>query len=217
MRESTSITIDGRGSLATVSCVLGIIVSGWLLNSLLFEDLGYNRTGILEGEVWRLLSSNFLHTNAFHMLLNGSGLLVLWFLHGNCFRNMELVGGLLFISLLTTTGLFLFERDLIWYVGLSGALHGLVVWGCFRDFSSHPYVSTALLACLAAKLFWETDNTDFQLTADLIEAPVVTAAHLWGSLSGVLIVAVDSITRWCRQRCWHLRCLSCTGFRRSSS
>lgn len=95
----------------------------------------YERSALLAGEEWRMLSAHLVHMNGMHLLFNLAGLFLLCELlwldlpvrHG---------AGLLLISAMGVSLMLWWLRpDLAWYAGMSGALHGL--WaGC------------ALAACL---------------------------------------------------------------------
>lgn len=112
----------------------------------------YERSALLAGEEWRLLTAHLVHMNGMHLLFNLAGLFLLCELlwldlpirHG---------AGLLLISALGV-GLLLWwlQPGLAWYAGMSGALHGL--WaGC------------ALAACLPAQTMPAAPRAEPNLSA----------------------------------------------------
>ncbi|GAB3024027.1 rhombosortase [Bowmanella dokdonensis] len=151
--------------------------------------LAYDRILIKSHQWWRLLSGNLLHTNANHLLLNGAGLLLLWALHGDYYRPGAYLGLLLGCGLGCGIGLYLFSPEMIWYVGLSGALHGLFVWGGGQDIRLGLRSGWLLMAGVWAKIGYEQWQGPSEEIASLIEASVAVDAHLYGAISGLLILA----------------------------
>jgi rhomboid family GlyGly-CTERM serine protease len=91
--------------------------------------LRYERLAVVQqGEWWRLPASQWLHLGWSHALLNASGWLLL------CLLLVPAIGAWRTVMLLgaavagTATGLLL-HPQLGWYVGLSGALHGVLAGG----------------------------------------------------------------------------------------
>jgi hypothetical protein len=85
-------------------------------------------------------------------------------------------------------GLFAFAPGVGWYVGLSGALHGMlaavVLDACF-DRAQRRW-GLALAGALVAKLAWEQVAGPLPFTAAAAGGPVIVAAHLHGALAGAL-------------------------------
>ena len=82
-----------------------------------------------------------------------------------------------------------------WYVGLSGVLHAVWAAAAVAMWRSSRVEALSSLALLAAKLAWEC------LVGPLSAAPgeglpVVTAAHRYGALAGVLYATA---LRWWRK------------------
>ena len=152
------------------------------------NSLSYTRDLILDGELWRLLTASLVHTSVNHALLNAAGVVVLWLLHGDYYHSTRYLGIIMFTSLGTTLGLLVFNSDLAWYAGLSGALHGIFVWGMVHDFEKGERTAWLLCTGLLIKLSWEYLYGGDPSVALLIGSPVAADAHLYGSASGLLIV-----------------------------
>jgi rhomboid family GlyGly-CTERM serine protease len=157
--------------------------------------LAYNRVLVSGGEIWRLLTSNFVHIGWGHLLLNGAGLLVLAWLFAGDRRTANWGVDLLICSVATGAGLFLFNPEIPWCVGLSGALHGLFAVGAINWIREGMSQGKWLLAGLATKLAWEQFAGEMPLTGELVGAPVVTDAHLWGSIGGLMAAVADGLWR----------------------
>ncbi|MBT7369527.1 MAG: rhombosortase, partial [Gammaproteobacteria bacterium] len=130
------------------------------------------------------------HTGSIHVLLNVSGIFVLWLLHGDYYRTLSYLGAALFTGVGTTLGLLLFAPDVFWYMGLSGLLHGIFVWGVARDFQAGKPTAWILAAGLVLKLVWEHFYGGDSSIEQLITAPIATEAHLYGSISGALLTGI---------------------------
>lgn len=141
--------------------------------------LMWGRTAIADGQVWRCLSGHLVHLSTAHCLSNLLGLLLiceyLWdelALAEVCTLAVGTAAG---ISLC----LWWFSPQIHWYVGLSGVLHGLwtgcaLAWFC----RTGDWSAAAALLLLAIKLALppHTHNA----------LPVVTVAHTYGALSGLI-------------------------------
>ncbi|MCV2885378.1 rhombosortase [Aestuariibacter sp. AA17] len=147
--------------------------------------LVYEQDKILEGEYWRFISANLLHTNHYHLLLNGLGLLLLWKIHYFHYSTLKYSLVWLISSLFTTVGIFLFSQDLHWYVGMSGTLHGIFVWGALSDITKGLKSGWLLLVGVVGKLIYEQTVGADAAIASLIDANVAVDAHLYGAIGGV--------------------------------
>jgi rhomboid family GlyGly-CTERM serine protease len=161
------------------------------------QSLQYNLQAIQNGQFWRWITGHLLHTNDWHLLLNGVGVLLLWSLHGDYYnwqRYFLLLSGLI---LGCSAGLYFFSPELQIYVGLSGALHGLFVWGAMTDVHKKLHSGWILLLGIAVKIYYEQTDGASQNISELINAQVAVDAHLYGALAGVLMFPVirDKVTK----------------------
>ena len=96
-------------------------------------------------------------------------------------------------SLGTSALLLWLNPELRWYVGLSGVLHGLFLYGALREIRFYPASGYVLLAVLLAKLSWEFFNGALPGSEDMAGGRVLTEAHLLGAIGGILVWMVESL------------------------
>lgn len=172
--------------LTAASFLLSLVLLLWLPDHWV-DRLNYQPTALRHGEWWRLLTANLLHTNHWHLLLNLTGLSLLWLLHGQHFNTNRYVLWLLLAGMLTNLLLLLIMPELDRMVGLSGALHAMVVLGALADIRRKDRTGWLLLLLVLAKVGHEQlQGADSQL-ADLIAAQVAVDAHLAGVVAAMLL------------------------------
>ena len=171
--------------------IASLSVLGYWFEPHASELLAYNRPDLSSFELWRLITGHLLHTNAAHLGLNLLGFGLLWALHGEYYSPTSITWFLFLSALLTSGCLFLFSPHIIWYVGLSGVLHGLFVWGACFDIARKEQTGWLLIAGVTIKIGYEQLVGDTQGIADLIGASVAIDAHLYGAISGLIIAGVS--------------------------
>lgn len=154
------------------------------------ELLDFRRQPILDGEIWRLLTCNFHHTNLNHLLLNAAGLIMVTLIHEHHYKKytqLILIGGVGFVVGIT---LLIFNPETVAYAGLSGALHGLIAWGIVADIRKGDKTGYLLLIGLIAKLLSEQFYGPLASTEALIGGAVLINGHLYGAIWGALFAFV---------------------------
>lgn len=159
--------------------------------------LRYEREGILNGQVWRLLTGHLMHLGWPHLLLNLAGLALLWIIFGRLLSFARWIVALTCCALGVSLGLLLFHPELDWYVGMSGVLHGMFVIGAVAGIRSGYRAEWLLLGLLTLKLAWEQIQGATSATTEFIGGAVIVDAHLYGAITG-LIVALA--LRWMDHR-----------------
>jgi len=168
------------GPLAVV--IVALAVGETPLRELLRYDRGL--MGIVQP--WRFISAHLVHLSWSHTLLNGAGLVLIGLLFQTRATLSEWWIALLLSVAAIDLGLLLWAPALDWYVGLSGALHGLFVFGAAREWQGGQRSGAILLLVVASKLAFEQFAGALPLTASAAGGPVVVDAHLYGSLGGAL-------------------------------
>jgi len=147
--------------------------------------LRYERTAVLDGEWWRLATAHVVHLGWSHTCLNLAGLGLVWSLFASTLRGWNGVRVLLASIAAIDAGFLLNEPDLDWYVGFSGALHGLFAAGVVTGIAAREREAWLLGAMLAAKLAWEQWAGPVPFTEAVAGGPVVESAHLYGAIGGL--------------------------------
>jgi rhomboid family GlyGly-CTERM serine protease len=183
-------------------CLLGVsalAIIAAALPSTWQNALEFQHRAIAGGELWRLLSGHLVHLGWQHLAMNLLGLGLIWalLLRFESASNCALAGVLL--SLGVSLGLYWLSPGVAWYVGLSGVLHGLLVWALLRQWRIAPPLHAVVLGLVALKLVWEQIGGPLPGSAELVRGRVVVEAHLYGALSGALLwilqLGTDKYTR----------------------
>ena len=156
-----------------------------------FQDaLVFKRTHIADGEWWRLITGNFVHTNYPHLALNLTGWWIMGLLFFDSFQSKKILLSTFFLSLFTGACLYLFSPNLEWYAGFSGVLYGLFLVGAITAILQKDYLfGFGVAALIIGKVLWGHFIGESESSAVLIGVPVATDAHLFG-ITGAVIVGI---------------------------
>ncbi|NQZ93389.1 MAG: rhombosortase [Moritella sp.] len=149
--------------------------------------LDYNRESIINGEYWRLISGNFNHTNIYHLFLNLAALAVIGGLHYRYYNSAAYTGLILLLSIGVGVGILWLSPSTHLYVGLSGILHGIIIVGAVIDVTKKYYSGYVLIIGTVIKVINEQLFNSPVGISQLIEAKVLTEAHLYGLVTGLII------------------------------
>lgn len=145
--------------------------------------LRYERTAILAGEYWRLVTGHLVHSSVAHLVLNlaGVGLIAGLFPQDYSLRQWLLI--LIFSTVSIDLGFVFYQPQLQWYVGLSGVLHGALAAGAIAWWRHETRLLALTLSVIfGAKLVWEQTRGALPFSGDM---PVVVDAHLYGAIGGL--------------------------------
>ncbi len=157
--------------------------------------LWYDREAVAAGEYWRILTGNLVHLGWMHLALNVGALLIGTWVFYPARNPIAWAIAQIVCSVVSSLGLFFFSPDIAWCVGMSGALHGLLMIGAIDWIRQGDRVGWLLLAIWTGKLAWEQLNGAMPFSTETVGSAVVTDAHLWGAVGGLLYVAVEHIYR----------------------
>ena len=151
------------------------------------QTLRFDRDAIGNGQLWLLLTGNFVHLGSSHLLMNMAGFALVVALVWSHFNTVEWVLITIFSSLVVGVGLYLLDKDVLWYVGFSGTLHGLIIAGCLADLRHYPKSAALLLILIIGKLGWEQVSGALPGSESVAGGTVVVNAHLYGAIGGVVM------------------------------
>jgi rhomboid family GlyGly-CTERM serine protease len=146
--------------------------------------LAYDRALILAGEYWRLLTGHLVHGTFFHLLINAAGLVLVTVLFP---RDYSLWGWAIIVMTAVAAidlGFVFYEPQLLWYVGLSGVLHGALAAGALALWRNDSRrLALVVTGVFTAKLVWEQLAGPLPFSSDI---PVIVDAHLYGAIGGTV-------------------------------
>jgi rhomboid family GlyGly-CTERM serine protease len=146
----------------------------------------FDRAAIDGGEIWRLVTAHWVHTDPWHALWNIAALLLLGLLFERRVQSLLLIS-LLVGTLAVDAWLWWGDASLAYYCGLSGILNSLLIVGLarfWRDYR-HPLVLFTVVV-VATKIAIEMIIGQGISTHTVW--PSVPAAHAAGFLGGLALV-----------------------------
>lgn len=148
--------------------------------------LRYQADVIWTGEFWRLLTAHLTHLGWPHSLMNIAGLALVWWLVGEWLRTRDWLLVYFVCGLAVSCGLLYRDTELMWYVGLSGILHGMAAAGAWAATRKDQREGIPLLLVLVFKLVWEQSRGALPGSAELAGSAVIVNAHLYGAVAGLI-------------------------------
>jgi rhomboid family GlyGly-CTERM serine protease len=149
------------------------------------QAMSFDREALRQGEAWRALSAHFVHLDLRHALANALGLLVSWTLFARDYAPWRWATIYLGAAVAVSAGIWFFSPEVEWYVGASGALHGVLAAGTLAHWRRGRHRDALFLTVLiVAKIAYEqrVGALPFAGAADTI-----VDAHLYGALGGLLL------------------------------
>jgi rhomboid family GlyGly-CTERM serine protease len=186
-----SLNCDGGWGLALIGAVT-LLLAIELGGDAARLALRYQRSAITAGEWWRLVTGHFVHLGLEHAVLNALGLALMWALFARDYSPRAWL--LILASTLAGVDLGLWLRDstIEWYVGSSGALHGVLAAGALAHLRRRELDGWIIAVFLVAKLTYEQLVGALPLTQG---GAVVVDAHLFGALGGLAAAAALKVRR----------------------
>ncbi len=140
---------------------------------------------------WRIISAHLAHSNMNHAMMNIAGFALAMLIVGAALRWWLWGLSIFLYCIFITLGLYVFSPEAQWYVGFSGCIHGLLMQGFLLFAFRRDYIFGVTAMVLVAKVINEQlPQFDAMHLADVIDAPVVVDAHLYGLVSGVVLALI---------------------------
>jgi rhomboid family GlyGly-CTERM serine protease len=155
------------------------------------ELLRYDRAGLAAGQWWRLLTGHLVHLDLQHAALNTLGLVLMWALFARDYKTGQWAVILLAAIAAIDAGLWLRDSTVAWYVGSSGALHGVMAAGTLAHLRRGDLDGWVLAAFIVGKLGFEQHAGALPFSES--GAGVVVDAHLYGAIGGIVSAAIRQL------------------------
>ncbi len=173
-----------RLNVIMIAAAIGLLAIIFQCLPELWQDtLRYDRNH--PNQLWRFLTGQILHLGWVHLLMNLAGLILITALFMPEWSTRNYLIAFLISGLIMSIGIHLFSPHLIWYVGLSGILHGLLAAGAVYSYRTQRSFAVGLLIVVIAKITWEQISGNSIGTEQLIGGKVAYDAHLFGFIGGL--------------------------------
>jgi rhomboid family GlyGly-CTERM serine protease len=165
-------------------CVCALLVIPELIGEPARQALSFDRPAIAAGQWWRLLTAHFVHLDLEHAVLNSLGLVLMWALFARDYSPWRWAAIYLVSALAVSAGLWFGNPELQWYVGASGALHGVMTAGTIAHLRRRDLDGWILATFIVLKLGFEQLSGALPFAGD---SDTIVDAHLYGAIGGVVI------------------------------
>lgn len=196
---------DWQAVLLAWSCIAALVITYQAIPGLASWGC-FRRDTFLQGEWWQLMTAPWIHLNYTHAGLNLIMTAVLMALFAGQVRPWQqllivMLSGIVLLLLLA----YAFP-EVQWYVGLSGSLHGLAIYGALTLLGSDEpfaqakitlserYIGVVVLLWVSIKLVLEHAWSTPIIWRN--NMPIATAAHLTGALAGLSFYVIDKGTTY---------------------
>ncbi|HEY6126172.1 MAG TPA: rhombosortase [Steroidobacteraceae bacterium] len=165
-------------------CVCALLALPELFGEPARQALSFDRAALASGEWWRLLTAHFVHLDTEHAVLNGLGVVLMWALFARDYSPWRWAAIYCGSALAVSAGLWFANPELEWYVGASGALHGVMTAGTIAHLRRRDLDGWILAAFIVVKLGYE----QFSGALPFAGSPdTIVDAHLYGAIGGVVL------------------------------
>ncbi len=180
-----SLNGDGRYGLALLGLAAALMVPE-LSGESVRHALRFDREAMAAGEWWRILTAHLVHLDLTHAVLNILGLVLMWALFARDFTAGRWAVIWIASSLAISAGIWFFNPNIHWYVGASGALHGVMTAGTLAHLRRKDLDAWILAAFIIGKLGYEQWSGAMPFAEG---GTTLSDAHLYGAIGG-LVAAV---------------------------
>jgi len=173
-----------RGYGVALLCVCALLAVPELIGEPARRVLSFDRGAIGAGQWWRLLSAHFVHVDLEHAVLNSLGLVLMWALFARDYSPWRWAAIYCGSAIAVSLGLWFFNPELQWYVGASGALHGVMTAGTIAHLRRRDLDGWILALFIVGKIAYEQSAGALPLAGTV---NTIVDAHLYGAIGGVVL------------------------------
>ena len=173
-----------RGYGLALLCVCALLAVPELIGEPARRVLSFDRGAIGAGQWWRLLSAHFVHVDLEHAVLNSLGLVLMWALFARDYSPWRWAAIYCGSAIAVSLGLWFANPELRWYVGASGALHGVMAAGTIAHMRRRDLDAWILATFIVCKLAYEQSAGALPFAGT---ANTIVDAHLYGAIGGVVL------------------------------
>ncbi len=149
--------------------------------------MAYDRALVENGQWWRFITANLVHLGGWHTVMNLASLWLISFIFQPLLKTSHWIGWVLLLYFVNILAMHLWTPHIIHYVGMSGALYGLIAACATAELRLGVKISGILLIIVGIKIFLpqiigiESEYDDF------LGGAVVEESHIIGFIQGIIL------------------------------
>jgi rhomboid family GlyGly-CTERM serine protease len=173
-----------RGHGIALLCACALLAVPEFFGEPARQALSFDRSALADGQWWRLPTAHFVHLDAEHAFLNGLGVVLMWALFARDYSPVRWLAIYCASALAVSAGLWFLDPQLEWYVGASGALHGVMAAGTVAHLRRRDLDGWILAVFIVGKLGYEQFSGSLPFAGT---ASTIVDAHLYGAIGGAVL------------------------------
>ena len=159
----------------------------WFAGESVLDALKYHREAVSSGQIWRLVTGHFVHSNGWHLLLNLASLLMIGMLFSQHLSIAVWSAVFIISALAISLCYFIIAPQYNYYVGLSATLYGVIIIGALLDIKQQPFIAILILVVVTGRVIWQQFYGVVGPLAEIIEDRVAIESHLFGIITGYIL------------------------------
>lgn len=184
-----------RGLIELIAILLPLFVLG-IASTSVNPILEFNRPAIDGGSWYRLFTCNFVHLGVNHMLLNLCGYVFAVLLFKRTIGSLWWYSNSLVCCIAVGLGILFFDKGVASYVGLSGALYGILAFGLLINLRDQLWINLVIYCFIIYRVFEQNSEAfDPASMHGFIGGNVIASSHLFGLIAGNLCAGTYFIVR----------------------
>ncbi|MFK5975520.1 MAG: rhombosortase [Sulfurovum sp.] len=156
--------------------------------------LSYHRESFWDNIIYQWITPNLVHLNWQHWFLNILNFYASIILFYSAWSIKTFIKFFLLASIFVILMLHFFTLHINTYVGMSGVLYGVALYGAIQTYPNQKYISGFVISYIIIKLLAE-DTISYIMGVDIIldNIYVVSSVHWYGVVFVILFMAHTNI------------------------
>lgn len=149
--------------------------------------MAYDRSLVESGQWWRFITANLVHLGGWHTLMNLASLWLISFIFQPLLKMSHWIGWVILLYFVNILAMHLWTPHIVHYVGMSGALYGLIAACATAELRLGVKLSGLLLIIVAVKIFLPQIMGVQSEYDNWLGGAVVEESHIIGFVQGVIL------------------------------
>ena len=149
--------------------------------------MAYDRVLVEDGQWWRLITANLVHLGGWHTLMNLASLWLISFIFQPLLKMSYWISWVLLLYFVNILAMHLWTPHIIHYVGMSGALYGLIAACATAELRLGVKLSGILLIVVGIKIFIPEMIGVQSEYDEFLGGSVVEESHIIGFIEGLIL------------------------------